>query len=167
LQPVGSLLEPALWGWLVIANCRPPLRGVVFDLPSGSAEASRKLADAQVDDRCEVVSGDFFRPARASDPLKSQARREVGEGRAGPTGGSAWNPPLCLPLRLPAPTRPADQWGPAGNRSPHPAEPTHERPLRLVRSARRWTTGGWALAVGNSDVCVSPEGDRIADALAS
>lgn len=44
-----------------VVGATPNVRGVVFDLPSGSAEASRRLADAQVDDRCAVVSGDFFR----------------------------------------------------------------------------------------------------------
>jgi orsellinic acid C2-O-methyltransferase len=44
-----------------LVGATPDLRGVVFDLPSGSAEASRKLADARLDDRCEVVAGDFFR----------------------------------------------------------------------------------------------------------
>ncbi len=44
-----------------IIGATPALRGVVFDLPSGSAQASRTLADAKVDDRCEVISGDFFR----------------------------------------------------------------------------------------------------------
>ena len=50
-----------------VVGATPNVRGVVFDLPSGSAEASRSLRDAQVDDRCEVVAGDFFRevPQRA------------------------------------------------------------------------------------------------------
>ena len=39
----------------------PKLKGVVFDLPSGSAEALRQLAAAGVADRSEVVAGDFFR----------------------------------------------------------------------------------------------------------
>jgi hypothetical protein len=57
-----------------VLGATPSLRGVVFDLPSGSAEASRKLADAQVSDRCEVISGDFFREvpkAAAAYILKS------------------------------------------------------------------------------------------------
>lgn len=44
-----------------LVGATPDLHGVVFDLPSGSAEASRKLADAHVEARCEVVTGDFFR----------------------------------------------------------------------------------------------------------
>jgi hypothetical protein len=44
-----------------VVGATPNLRGVVFDLPGGSAEASRKLADAQLEDRCEVICGDFFR----------------------------------------------------------------------------------------------------------
>ena len=44
-----------------IAGATPNVRGVVFDLPGSSAEASRKLADAHVNGRCEVVAGDFFR----------------------------------------------------------------------------------------------------------
>ena len=37
------------------------LKGIVFDLPSGSSEALRHLETAGVADRCEVVAGDFFR----------------------------------------------------------------------------------------------------------
>jgi O-methyltransferase domain len=44
---------------LLAAN--PDVRGVVFDLPRGGAEASRRLADAAVAARCEVIAGDFFR----------------------------------------------------------------------------------------------------------
>lgn len=39
----------------------PNLRGIVFDLPTGNAEAARKLEVAGVADRCEVLAGDFFR----------------------------------------------------------------------------------------------------------
>lgn len=35
-------------------------RGAVFDLPSGIAEAPRKLADAGLAARCDVIAGDFF-----------------------------------------------------------------------------------------------------------
>jgi ubiquinone/menaquinone biosynthesis C-methylase UbiE len=44
-----------------ILGANPNTRGVVFDLPRGSAEASQKLADAGVAARCEVVAGNFFR----------------------------------------------------------------------------------------------------------
>jgi hypothetical protein len=44
-----------------IVATNPDIRGVVFDLPRGSAEASQKLADAGVAANCEVVAGDFFR----------------------------------------------------------------------------------------------------------
>lgn len=36
------------------------LRGIVFDLPTGNAEAPQQLAAAGLADRCEVVAGDFF-----------------------------------------------------------------------------------------------------------
>lgn len=36
------------------------LNGVVFDSPSGVAEASGVLAEAGLSDRCEVIAGDFF-----------------------------------------------------------------------------------------------------------
>ncbi|WP_055483324.1 methyltransferase [Sphaerimonospora mesophila] len=38
----------------------PGTRGVLLDLPHVAAEAARVLADAGLDDRCEVVGGDFF-----------------------------------------------------------------------------------------------------------
>jgi O-methyltransferase domain len=38
----------------------PELRGVVFDLASGSAEASRQLDAHNLSERCEVNAGDFF-----------------------------------------------------------------------------------------------------------
>jgi hypothetical protein len=44
-----------------IVATNPNIRGVVFDLPRGSAEAPRMLADAGVAAHCEVVAGDFFR----------------------------------------------------------------------------------------------------------
>jgi hypothetical protein len=48
-----------LLGAIIAAN--PNIRGVVFDLPRGSAEAPQKLADAGVAASCEVIAGDFFR----------------------------------------------------------------------------------------------------------
>jgi hypothetical protein len=48
----------ALLGAVIAAN--PSIRGVVFDLPRGGAEASATLADAGVAASCEVVTGDFF-----------------------------------------------------------------------------------------------------------
>jgi hypothetical protein len=50
----GTLIAAILAG-------TPTLRGVVFDLPSGNAEAPRQLAAAGVAERCQVVAGDFFR----------------------------------------------------------------------------------------------------------
>jgi O-methyltransferase domain/Dimerisation domain len=44
-----------------ILTAASQLRGIVFDLPSGSAAAPRQLAAAGVADRCEVIAGDFFR----------------------------------------------------------------------------------------------------------
>ncbi|GAA3441255.1 methyltransferase [Planomonospora venezuelensis] len=41
-----------------ILRAVPELRGVLFDLPGGLAEAERNLAGLR--DRCEIVSGDFF-----------------------------------------------------------------------------------------------------------
>jgi SAM-dependent methyltransferase len=38
----------------------PGLQGILFDTGPGSAEAPRRLADAGIDDRCQVVQGDFF-----------------------------------------------------------------------------------------------------------
>jgi hypothetical protein len=49
----------ALMAAILAAN--PRIRGVVFDLPGGCAEASQKLANAGVAAKCEVVAGDFFR----------------------------------------------------------------------------------------------------------
>jgi hypothetical protein len=39
----------------------PELRGIVFDLPTGSAEVPQQLTAAGVEERCEVIAGDFFR----------------------------------------------------------------------------------------------------------
>jgi hypothetical protein len=38
----------------------PSLRGAVFDLPTGNADALRQLAAAGVVERCQVIAGDFF-----------------------------------------------------------------------------------------------------------
>lgn len=43
-----------------ILSAHPHLTGVVFDSPSGVAEAGTVLAEAGVADRCEVRAGDFF-----------------------------------------------------------------------------------------------------------
>ena len=50
-------------GTLIAAllSAAPKLRGIVFDSPSGSAEASGELERSGVADRCEVIAGDFFR----------------------------------------------------------------------------------------------------------
>jgi ubiquinone/menaquinone biosynthesis C-methylase UbiE len=43
-----------------ILAATPHLRGVVFDIPSGVAEAGSRLEAAGVAHRCEIVEGDFF-----------------------------------------------------------------------------------------------------------
>ncbi len=43
-----------------ILQARPGLRGIVFDSPSGVAEAPATLSKAGLADRCEVHPGDFF-----------------------------------------------------------------------------------------------------------
>ena len=43
-----------------ILAATPGLHGILFDTGPGSAEAPRRLRDAGVDDRCQVVEGDFF-----------------------------------------------------------------------------------------------------------
>ncbi|MEU6669209.1 methyltransferase [Streptomyces sp. NPDC046727] len=43
-----------------ILLARPELRGIVFDSPSGVAEAPATLSKAGLADRCEVRAGDFF-----------------------------------------------------------------------------------------------------------
>jgi orsellinic acid C2-O-methyltransferase len=48
----------ALMAAILAANVA--MRGTVFDLPSGGAEASKNLADSGVAARCEFVAGDFF-----------------------------------------------------------------------------------------------------------
>ncbi|MET8977500.1 methyltransferase [Streptomyces sp. NPDC004539] len=49
----GTLLTAVL-------NARPGLRGIVFDSPSGVAQAPAALAKAGLTDRCAVEAGDFF-----------------------------------------------------------------------------------------------------------
>jgi O-methyltransferase domain/Dimerisation domain len=49
----GTLIVPIL-------QAAPKLRGIVFDSPSGSAEASRQLEAHGLSERCEVIAGDFF-----------------------------------------------------------------------------------------------------------
>jgi hypothetical protein len=44
-----------------IVAATPGIRGVVFDLPSGIAEAPGTMRAMGVGDRCDVVAGDFFR----------------------------------------------------------------------------------------------------------
>lgn len=48
-----------------IAAANPQLRGKVFDLPAGCAEARRTFEAAGVADRCEAVAGDFFKEVPA------------------------------------------------------------------------------------------------------
>ncbi|HYU39032.1 MAG TPA: methyltransferase [Acidimicrobiia bacterium] len=43
-----------------ILAATPGLHGVLLDTAPGLAEASERLRDAGVDDRCQVVEGDFF-----------------------------------------------------------------------------------------------------------
>jgi hypothetical protein len=38
----------------------PDLRGILFDIPSGLAEATQTLEAAGVSERCQLVAGDFF-----------------------------------------------------------------------------------------------------------
>lgn len=44
-----------------ILAAHPNMRGIVFDLATGVEGASRYLAEAGVADRCQVVTGDFFK----------------------------------------------------------------------------------------------------------
>ncbi len=48
-----------------ILAATPALRGTVFDLPSGNADARHQLEAAGVAARCEVESGDFFQSVPA------------------------------------------------------------------------------------------------------
>jgi orsellinic acid C2-O-methyltransferase len=43
-----------------ILAATPGLEGVLFDTAAGLAEAHERLGEAGVDDRCQVVAGDFF-----------------------------------------------------------------------------------------------------------
>ncbi|KRR20843.1 hypothetical protein CQ14_26470 [Bradyrhizobium lablabi] len=45
---------------VAILAANAAVRGMVFDLPSGLAQAPQKLADAGVSARCETIAGDFF-----------------------------------------------------------------------------------------------------------
>jgi len=44
-----------------ILDSAPKLRGIVFDSPSGSAQAPDQLRASGVLERCEAIAGDFFR----------------------------------------------------------------------------------------------------------
>jgi hypothetical protein len=44
----------------VILSANPHLQGVLFDVPTVAAGSHEDLSDAEVLDRCKVVSGDFF-----------------------------------------------------------------------------------------------------------
>lgn len=52
-----------------ILGAHPHLDGVVFDSPSGVAEAGDVLAKAGLSDRCEVQAGDFFESVPAGGDL--------------------------------------------------------------------------------------------------
>jgi SAM-dependent methyltransferase len=52
-----------------VLAARPALRGIVFDLPQGVAEAPALLEAAGVADRVEVVTGDFFEAIPAGHDL--------------------------------------------------------------------------------------------------
>ena len=54
----GSLL-------IGILNANPHLHGMVFDLPHAAEKARAKIAEASLQARCEVVSGDFFKEVPA------------------------------------------------------------------------------------------------------
>jgi hypothetical protein len=45
----------------MILMAYPKMRGVLFDLPHASEGGQKTMADARLSNRCEVVSGDFFR----------------------------------------------------------------------------------------------------------
>jgi precorrin-6B methylase 2 len=44
-----------------ILKAAPNLRGIVFDSPSGGAEATQQLQSSGLVERCKVIAGDFFR----------------------------------------------------------------------------------------------------------
>jgi hypothetical protein len=50
--------DGTLMARILVANAG--VRGAVFDLPSGIAQAPQKLAAAGVSSRCEIIPGDFF-----------------------------------------------------------------------------------------------------------
>ncbi|ORW85203.1 hypothetical protein AWB92_27275 [Mycobacterium sp. IEC1808] len=56
----GSLLVELLTG-------RPERRGIVYDLPASVAAAHRTLRAAGLDDRVDIVAGDFFEQVPAAD----------------------------------------------------------------------------------------------------
>ena len=49
----------------MILTAYPKMRGVLFDLPHAFEGGQRTIAEAGLSDRCEVVSGDFFRSVPA------------------------------------------------------------------------------------------------------
>jgi hypothetical protein len=49
----------------MILTAYPKMRGVLFDLPHALEGGRRTIADAGLSNRCEVVSGDFFRSVPA------------------------------------------------------------------------------------------------------
>ena len=49
----------------MILTAYPRMRGVLFDLPHAFEGGQRTMAEAGLSDRCEVVSGDFFRSVPA------------------------------------------------------------------------------------------------------
>jgi len=44
-----------------ILKCHPKMRGVLFDMPHAFEGGKKTIAQAALNDRCEVVSGDFFK----------------------------------------------------------------------------------------------------------
>jgi hypothetical protein len=50
----------------MILTAYPKMRGVLFDLPHALEGGQRTIAEAGLSNRCEVVSGDFFRSVPAS-----------------------------------------------------------------------------------------------------
>ncbi len=49
----------------MILTAYPKMRGVLFDMPHAFEGGQRTIAEAGLSDRCEVVSGDFFRSVPA------------------------------------------------------------------------------------------------------
>jgi hypothetical protein len=56
-------------GSLIIALLRanPEMKGVLFDLPHVAEKAKKRLADAGLAGRCEVVAGDVFVSCQAEE----------------------------------------------------------------------------------------------------